>query len=101
MGELDYKIIKKIGRLNNNKNTTKEINIVQWRNETYIDIRRWENEEAKKGISLNLYEAKKLRDYLDSAIISLESVVSNNVEITNYKELGIGELNDSDFKKKR
>ncbi len=101
MGELDYKIIKKIGRLNNNKNTTKEINIVQWRNETYIDIRRWENDEAKKGISLNLYEAKKLRDYLDSAIISLESVVSNNVEITNYKELGIGELNDSDFKKKR
>ncbi len=71
MGELDYKIIKKIGRLNNNKNTTKEINIVQWRNETYIDIRRWENDEAKKGISLNLYEAKKLRDYLDSAIISL------------------------------
>ena len=101
MGELDYKIIKKIGRLNNNKNTTKEINIVQWRNETYIDIRRWENDEAKKGISLNLYEAKKLRDYLDSAIASLESVVSNNVEITNYKELGIGELNDSDLKKKR
>lgn len=94
---INYKIIKSIGKLNNISQTSKEINLVQWNDRlTYIDIRRWSNGEAKKGIALSLSEAKKLQTLLGLAIQSLEGVVSNQVGGADYSALGVPDLTDKD-----
>ena len=91
------KILKNIGRLNSNKNTTKEVNIVQWNDsDLYIDIRKWTDGNSKKGISLNIDEAKKLKELLNIAISSLENMLNNSIKINDYSNTGIGELEDSD-----
>lgn len=92
------KIVKSIGKLNNNKTTTKEVNIVQWDdNNLYIDIRKWSDGISKKGISLNLNEAKKLKDLLNVAISSLENMLKNEIEDSDYNKAGYDELDDSDI----
>ncbi len=92
------KIVKYIGKLNNNRTTTKEVNIVQWDdNNLYIDIRKWSDGISKKGISLNLNEAKKLKDLLNVAIPSLENMLKNEIEDSDYNQAGYDELDDSDI----
>jgi len=66
----DFELVKKIGVLGG-KSTTKEINIMKWGvYPPMVDIRRWENGEPKKGISLNENEAKKLLDFLNGELKS-------------------------------
>lgn len=92
------KIVKGIGKLNNNKTITKEVNIVQWDdNNLYIDIRKWSDGVSKKGISLNLYEAKKLKDLLNVAISSLENMLKNDIEDSDYNKAGYDDLDDLDI----
>ncbi len=92
------KIVKYLGKLNNNRTTTKEVNIVQWDdNNLYIDIRKWSDGISKKGISLNLNEAKKLKDLLNVAIPSLENMLKNEIEDSDYNQAGYDELDDSDI----
>lgn len=93
------RIIKRIGVLSKGKRDTKEINIVEW-TEGYkvIDIRKWADEDAHKGISLNLKEAETLRMYLDEAITAMKSMVNGKVESMDVKEMGFRPLNDNDLK---
>ena len=59
------KIVQKIGVISRGKRDTKEINIVEWiEGYKVIDIRKWADETAYKGISLNLSEAEALEKYL-------------------------------------
>jgi len=93
------RIIKRIGVLSKGKRDTKEINIVEW-TEGYkvIDIRKWADEDAHKGISLNLKEAETLRMYLDEAINAMKSMVNGKVESMDVNEMGFRPLNDNDLK---
>ena len=51
----EYEIIKKIGVAGENRNDTKEINIIKWSdNAPCIDVRRWRNGKPLKGIALRL-----------------------------------------------
>ncbi len=98
MSDSYKKILLNIGCLNSNKNTTKEVNIVKWDDrKLYIDIRKWTEGISKKGISLNLNEAKKLKDLLNIAIPKLENMLSNNTQVDDFCDFGIEELNDSDI----
>ena len=46
----EYKIIKKIGVAGENRNDTKEINIIKWSdNAPCIDVRRWRNGKPLKA----------------------------------------------------
>jgi hypothetical protein len=91
------KIVKKIGVISRGKRDSKEINIVEW-TEGYkvIDIRKWSDEEAYKGISLNLKEAESLQIYLDEAIKVMKSMVGNKVETMDVNKLGFDPIRDSD-----
>jgi len=93
------RIIKRIGVLSKGKRDTKEINIVEW-TEGYkvIDIRKWADEDAHKGISLNLKEAETLRMYLDEAINAMKSMVNGKAESMDVNEMGFRPLNDNDLK---
>ena len=63
MSDSYKKILLNIGTLNNNKITTKDVNIVKWDdNNLYIDIRKSKDGVSGKGISLNLYEVKRLKE---------------------------------------
>ena len=56
----------------------KEINIVKWGvYNPMIDIRRWQNGEPKKGISLSYEEAKKLLEALQEALTETEGITGN------------------------
>lgn len=94
------RIIQKIGVISRNSKNTKEINIVEW-SEGYkvIDIRKWADEDAHKGISLNLKEAITLQMYLDEAINTMKSMMSGSVESMNLSELGLEPLSDNDLMK--
>ena len=62
----NYEIVKKIAVLGGKPDgVTKEINIVKWGvYDPMIDIRRWQEDIASKGISLKREEAQKLLDVL-------------------------------------
>lgn len=90
------KIVQKVGILSGTKKT-KEINIVEW-SEGYrvIDIRKWEDGDALKGISLSLAEAVKLQTYLNEAILVLKSMEKGSVNSMDVKKLGFAPIKDSD-----
>lgn len=92
------RIIKKIGVISRGKKDTKEINIVEW-TEGYkvVDIRKWADEDAHKGISLNLKEAETLRMYLDEAITAMKSMVNGKVEAMDIGNMGFRPLEDQDI----
>ena len=92
------RIIKKIGVISRGKKDTKEINIVEW-TEGYkvVDIRKWADEDAHKGISLNLKEAESLRMYLDEAIAAMKSMVNGKVETMDVGSMGFRPLEDQDI----
>lgn len=70
MDELKYEITKELGVLGEgSKGWTKEINMVSWNDRpAKFDIRDWAPEHAKmaKGITLNMEEAKKLKEILNT-----------------------------------
>lgn len=92
------RIIKRIGVISRGKKDTKEINIVEW-TEGYkvVDIRKWADEDAHKGISLNLKEAETLRMYLDEAISAMKSMVNGKVESMDVGKMGFKPLEDDDI----
>lgn len=58
----NYKLVKRIAVIGGKKGgVTKEVNLVKWGVfDPMIDIRRWQNGEPSKGISLKYEEAEKL-----------------------------------------
>ena len=92
------RIIKKIGVISKGKKDTKEINIVEWK-EGYkvIDIRKWANEDAYKGITLNLKEAITLQMYLGDAIDTMRSMMAGKVEEMDVDQMGFDPINDQDL----
>lgn len=93
------RVIKKVGIIAENKTATKEINIIEWQ-EGYkvIDIRKWQNGDALKGISLNLMEAEKLYSLLAVAIADVKIMMNAGVEEIDIKKCGLGSLRDEDIK---
>ncbi len=64
----EYKIIKKIGVAGENRNDTKEINIIKWSdNAPCIDVRRWRNGKPLKGIAFYPDEIDELIKLLKKA----------------------------------
>ena len=93
------RVLKKLGVISSSKTGTKEINIIEWQ-EGYkvIDIRKWYDGDALKGISLNLMEAEKLYVLLGAAISDMKSMMNNNIENTNYGKYDIAPIQDDDLK---
>ena len=61
MSEVKFEIVKKIKVLSNGTKKTKELNIVKWGNmEPTFDVRKWEDGQPGKGITLTRDEAKEL-----------------------------------------
>mgnify|MGYP000554582290 FL=1 len=58
----NYELVKRIAVIGGKEGgVTKEINLVKWGVfDPMIDIRRWQNGEPSKGISLKYEEAEKL-----------------------------------------
>ena len=68
MAELKYDEVKTIGVLSEKTGWAKKLKLISWNgNPAKYDIRDWStpnDETMKKGITLNLQEAKALRDLL-------------------------------------
>lgn len=75
----NYELIKKIAVIGGKPGgITKEINIVKWSVcNPMIDIRRWQNGEPKKGISLNEEEAGKLLEALQKELTEVKGITCN------------------------
>ena len=58
----NYELVKRIAVIEGKEGgVTKEVNLVKWGVfDPMIDIRRWQNGEPSKGISLKYEEAEKL-----------------------------------------
>ena len=58
----NYELVKRIAVIGGKEGSvTKEVNLVKWGVfDPMIDIRRWQNGEPSKGISLKYEEAEKL-----------------------------------------
>ncbi len=58
----NYELVKRIAVIGGKQGgVTKEVNLVKWDVfDPMIDIRRWQNGEPSKGISLKYEEAEKL-----------------------------------------
>lgn len=69
MEKITFKIDRHLGTLSKNeKNWTKEINLVSWNNASAkLDIRPWNEDHSKcgKGITLTDEEAVNLKDILE------------------------------------
>ena len=68
MKEDFYKIKENIATLSENSGYTIEVNIIEYNNnKEKLDIRKWNRNEDRmlKGISLNMNEAKELKDVLN------------------------------------
>ena len=64
--EFNFKKIKKIGVISAYNKTVKELNIVQWGDDSpKYDLRVWLNEVALKGITLTKEEMKKLKELIN------------------------------------
>jgi hypothetical protein len=76
MDELKFEVTKEIGILSEgSRGWQKEINLVSWNErKPKIDIRDWapDHEKMGKGITLNVEEVKKLKEFLDA--IDLEEL---------------------------
>lgn len=75
----NYELVKKIAVIGGKADSmSKEINIVKWGvYNPMIDIRRWQNGEPKKGISLSGEEAKKLLEALQKELTETECITGN------------------------
>jgi hypothetical protein len=61
MAEIKYEVIKKIKVLSQGTKKTKELNLIKWGNmEPTYDIRKWEDGQPEKGITLTAAEANEL-----------------------------------------
>ena len=62
MNNKNFKVIKHLGMLSSPAgDTAKTVSIIQWGDlEQSLDIRKWENNEPKKGISIRGDEIKTL-----------------------------------------
>ena len=62
MNNKNFKVIKHLGMLSSPAgDTAKTVSIIQWGDlEPSLDIRKWENNEPKKGISIRGDEIKTL-----------------------------------------
>lgn len=67
-----FKLEKKLGVLNPGAAVTKEVTLGYWDmsngSELRLDIRKWENGDLGKGISLTEDEVRRLRDILDASL---------------------------------
>lgn len=66
----NYELVKRIAVIGGKEGgVTKEINLVKWGVfDPMIDIRRWQNGEPSKGISLKYEEAEKLLAVLEAEL---------------------------------
>ena len=66
----NYELVKRIAVIGRKEGgVTKEINLVKWGVfDPMIDIRRWQNGEPSKGISLKYEEAEKLLAVLEAEL---------------------------------
>jgi len=64
----DYKLDRRLGVLNPGSSVTKEVTLGYWDGELRLDIRKWENGDLLKGISLTEDEVRRLRDILDATL---------------------------------
>jgi len=65
--QLTFNKIKKIGVISTYNKATKELNIVQWGEDSpKYDLRVWFNEVASKGITLTKEEMKILKELINS-----------------------------------
>lgn len=69
MSKIKYEIVEKIGEVSkNNKDWTKELNLISWNDrDPKYDLRDWapEHEKMGKGVTLTTEELKKLKDLLN------------------------------------
>ncbi len=64
--ELTFKMIKKIGLNSTYNKSTKELNVVQWGEDSpKYDLRVWYNDFASKGITLTKEEMKILKKLIN------------------------------------
>lgn len=66
----NYELVKQIAVIGGKEGgVTKEVNLVKWGVfDPMIDIRRWQNGEPSKGISLKYEEAEKLLAVLEAEL---------------------------------
>jgi len=66
----NYELVKRIAVIGGKQGgVTKEVNMVKWGVfDPMIDIRRWQNGEPSKGISLKYEEAEKLLAVLEAEL---------------------------------
>ena len=66
----NYELVKRIAVIGGKEGSvTKEVNLVKWGVfDPMIDIRRWQNGEPSKGISLKYEEAEKLLAVLEAEL---------------------------------
>lgn len=66
----NYELVKRIAVIGGKQGgVTKEVNLVKWGVfDPMIDIRRWQNGEPSKGISLKYEEAEKLLAVLEAEL---------------------------------
>lgn len=66
----NYELVKQIAVIGGKEGgVTKEVNLVKWGVfDPTIDIRRWQNGEPSKGISLKYEEAEKLLAVLEAEL---------------------------------
>lgn len=73
--EFTYNIVKKLGVLSESGKWTKEINLIEWsENSAKYDIRTWNSETGTpgKGLALSLEEIKALKEILNSIDLDAE-----------------------------
>ena len=66
----NYELVKQIAVIGGKEGgVTKEVNLIKWGVfDPTIDIRRWQNGEPSKGISLKYEEAEKLLAVLEAEL---------------------------------
>ena len=71
----NYELVKRIAVIGGKQvGVTKEVNLVKWGVfDPMIDIRRWQNGEPSKGISLKYEEAEKLLAVLEAELKNNEN----------------------------
>ena len=63
-----YRLDRRLGVLNPGAAVTKEVTLGYWDGELRLDIRKWENLDLGKGISLTEDEVRRLREILDATL---------------------------------
>ena len=68
MAEIKYEIVKNLGSFGKGPKGVKELNMVSWNDRpAKYDMREWNEDHTQmsKGLTLNLEEAKSLKDLLN------------------------------------